>query len=452
MTSNKQAVLKGQVGEATVYVGDCRDVLRCLPARTVQCVVTSPPYWGLRRYSGPDAVWGGDPLCDHDWSDCGIKGGGAGRQGSTSQRIGRSNVEAQITRNNSQGNVCGRCGAWHGQLGNEPTPELFVQHLVECFRAVRRVLRDDGVVWLNLGDSYNAAGRTGHGTRIGCKQGTNRASATKSDWVRPSATGLKPKDLVGIPWMVAFALRADGWWLRQDIIWHKPNAMPESVTDRCTKAHEYLFLLTKSTDYYFDGFAIYEEGTGRGPGNKQHKHRDAAHAAVNNGDHLQRTKLGLTDIGGSETRNKRSVWTLSTHSYKGAHFATFPPNLVEPCVLAGTSEHGCCPACGTPWQRLVEKVRVPTRPAKDSKIAGVSADMVGNRDPLRHVTRKVHRGWQRACKCAEADAPVPCLVLDPFGGSGTVGMVASRHGRKSIIVEISREYGRLAMQRIKTGK
>jgi len=262
----------------TIHQGDALTVLRTLPDKSVNCCVTSPPYWGLRDY-GVD-----------------------------------------------------------GQLGLEKTPEDYVTGLVAVFREVRRVLRGDGTLWLNLGDSYNAAGREGHGTRVGFKQGTNRASANGSDRTRPSALSLKPKDLVGIPWRVAFALQADGWYLRQDIIWAKPNPMPESVKDRCTKGHEYVFLLSKDADYYFDYGAMQEPATcPQGSANKETDTYIAAAAS----DPRMRTKAGLAKIGPREFRNRRSVWTVATKPYKGSHFATFPPMLITPMILAG------CPAGGT---------------------------------------------------------------------------------------------------------
>jgi DNA modification methylase len=252
-----------------IEIGDCRETMRRWAAEGVraQMCVTSPPYFGLRDYGHP------------------------------------------------------------GQLGLEQTPEQYVAAMVEVFRCVRDVLADDGTLWLNIGDSYNAAGRTGHGTRVGFKQGTNRASAEGADNCRPSVDGLKPKDLIGIPWMLAFALRADGWYLRQDIIWHKPNPMPESVRDRCTKAHEYVFLLSKSERYFFDSEAIKEPSTGR-PKFDGNKGRAVTDPSRN--DH------GRFNPEISETRNRRSVWTVATKPYKGAHFATFPPALIEPCILAGS--------------------------------------------------------------------------------------------------------------------
>ncbi|CAB4162589.1 COG0863 DNA modification methylase [uncultured Caudovirales phage] len=255
-----------------ILAGDARSVLASLPAQSFQCCVTSPPYFGLRDY-GVD-----------------------------------------------------------GQIGLEKTPDEYVSELVAVFREVRRVLRDDGVLWLNLGDSYNAAGRTGCGARIGYKQGTNRASASGGDACRPSVASLKEKDLIGIPWLVAFALRADGWYLRSDVIWAKPNPMPESVTDRPTKAHEHVFLLSKGPRYFYDAEAIaetakYPVGDGRKPS-----------GVYSEGS--GRSDGGLHRSGGfvtGATRNARSVWSITTKPFRGAHFATMPPDLVEKCVKTGSA-------------------------------------------------------------------------------------------------------------------
>lgn len=264
----------------TILIGDCRDTLQMLESGSVQCVVTSPPYFGLRDY-GVD-----------------------------------------------------------GQLGLEPTPDEFVAAMVEVFREVRRVLRDDGTLWLNLGDSYNNAGssRNGEGLdgyRRGGATGPDGAAGYKKRDMRYALRehGIKHKDLIGIPWRVAFALQADGWYLRQDIIWHKPNPMPESVRDRCTKAHEYIFLLTKKPKYYFDGKAIEEpvkwERWGNQTENKKH---------TGTAGHLGGKTLAELPI--RDKKNKRSVWSVSTKPFKGAHFATFPPDLIEPCILAGCPEAG----------------------------------------------------------------------------------------------------------------
>lgn len=368
-----------------ILEGDSLTVLRTLPDESVHCCVTSPPYWGLRNY-GVD-----------------------------------------------------------GQIGLESSPAEFVAVMVDVFREVRRVLRDDGTLWLNLGDSY----ATGAGKAINPGGGTQgqkfqdigpsgyrgehdlsgkHAYNTSLPSFQPNRMpieGLKPKDLVGIPWRVAFALQADGWYLRQDIIWHKPNPMPESVRDRCTKAHEYIFLLSKSERYYFDQEAMKERtvaadmgamdgGAQRMPdgtnANEGRNYRDSwngsnfhtgktaehqlgraqkvrspagwktgpgAHGSIHDQGREQSVTYTETD---SLTRNKRSVWTVATQPFKEAHFATFPPALIEPCILAG------CPVDGT--------------------------------------------------------------VLDPFGGAGTTGLVADRHGRDAILIELNPEYAAMARRRI----
>lgn len=288
-----------------------------------------------------------------------------------------------------------------GQIGLEETPDQFIAELVDVFRCVRDVLADDGTLWVNIGDSYARSPSKG-GSGPGGKNGAYSDSYTAANERRNGGANVgqrgaqlklrvgdgqcKEKDLIGIPWMLAFALRADGWYLRQEIIWHKPNPMPESVTDRCTKAHEQLFLLSKSPRYYFDSEAMKEPALSGPPGNKTHRGA-TAHAE---GDDKHRTKAGLSDYaararsraetGQPETRNRRSVWSIATRPYKGAHFATFPPALIEPCILAGSR-------------------------AGD-------------------------------------------IVLDPFMGSGTTAAVAIEHGRQFIGCELNPEYKPLQDQRI----
>ena len=259
-----------------IIEGDCIEGMRKLESQSVNCVVTSPPYFGLRDYG-------------HD-----------------------------------------------GQIGLEATPDAFVAELVSVFREVKRVLRDDGTLWLNLGDSYSGSGK-GPAGNLGATH-DERNMEHKHSAIVPD--GLKPKDLIGIPWRVAFALQADGWYLRQDIIWHKPNPMPESVTDRCTKAHEYIFLLSKSARYYFDSEAMQEPATHAG------RTITICEKSMSRG---QANGMGVEPSGNGKAdeylvagqRNRRSVWTVSTRPYKGAHFATFPPDLIRPCILAG------CPPEGT---------------------------------------------------------------------------------------------------------
>jgi len=264
-------------------------------------------------------------------------------------------TKANINRNCGTGNdvknatarefykdVCGKCGATRvdSQIGLEQTPDEYVAEMVAVFREVRRVLKDDGALWLNLGDSYfsTTKGTGGMNPETSPKnaiKGKNNFQAFEPIRVQSGDLPLKQKDLVGIPWRVAFALQADGWWLRQDIIWHKPNPMPESVTDRCTKAHEYLFLLTKSAKYRFDHKAIAEPA--KTPPATRDKHGEGYQADYPNGD---RFSAGERAWGADGTRNRRSVWTVATKPFRGAHFATFPPQLIEPCILAGCPEEG----------------------------------------------------------------------------------------------------------------
>ena len=308
--------------------GDCRAVLPTLPDESVHCVVTSPPYFGLRDYG--TAQWdGGDPKCDHlertaaDVS----KSNGLGKIAGYRDSLPSDNAAFRASARQFRA-TCGHCGASRidRQIGLEPSPAEFVAELTAVFAELRRVLRKDGTAWLNIGDSYAGGGGNKLGTGNPGPQGSHRR-----------VTNLKPKDLLGIPWRVAFALQADSWYLRQDIIWSKPNPMPESVTDRCTKAHEYLFLLSKSERYHYDQDAIAEEAVcPEGPGNTK-PYRVAGERTGENAN------LGgnVHKIGPRETRNKRSVWEVATQPYADAHFATFPPALIEPCILAG------CPKGGT---------------------------------------------------------------------------------------------------------
>lgn len=334
--------MKEVIGSATLYLGDVRDVLKELPDESVHCCVTSPPYWGLRDYG------------------------------------------------------------FDGQIGLEPTIEEYVEKILSVFQEVKRVLSDDATLWLNIGDCYHSGDRGGwrgdaHRWEKSELQQGNRGNAATVRPNRLPQAGLKDKDLVGVPWRVAFALQADGWYLRSDIIWHKPNPMPESVTDRPTKSHEYIFLLSKSQRYYYDHEAVkeptlpesisrYDRGRSEthkwadgGPGN-QTTARSFGHMRVH-GNKPGRDDGGMAcnDRTG-RYRNKRSVWTVSTTSFPGAHFATFPPKLIEPCILAGCPEGG--------------------------------------------------------------------IVLDTFSGSGTTAVVAHNLGRKSIMIDGQPEYYAMGKKRI----
>lgn len=311
----------------TLYLGDALECLRQLPDESVNCCITSPPYWGLRDYGVP------------------------------------------------------------GQIGLEATPDEYVARMVEVFAEVRRVLRSDGVCWINLGDSYTSGGRHGHGTRLGFKQSTNRGANDDTSCQRcDTPPGLKPKDLCGIPWRVAFALQTDGWWLRSDIIWAKPAPMPESVTDRLTRSHEYIFLLAKSERYFYDADAIREP---LAEDSIPRAMRSRSGGKFNGRPHSEISPLAQgAGYGGANVdrvcppngRNKRDVWTVNTDPFPEAHFATFPPALILPCVLAG------CPVGGT--------------------------------------------------------------ILDPFSGAGTTALVAKQNGRHCIGLELNEDYLAMSAKRL----
>ena len=384
----------------SILKGDCRDVLRTLPNASVHCVVTSPPYFGLRDYGNP------------------------------------------------------------GQIGLEPTPDAFVAEMVAVFREVRRVLRKDGTCWLNLGDSYagyhgNKNAEVPTSATNGWTNGTNENARTST----ANRSGIKAKDLLGIPWRVAFALQADGWYLRQDIIWSKPNPMPESVRDRCTKAHEYIFLLSKNGRYWFDADAIAEQAVGPPGGNiVPTKGSDQEWMRTRRGLHLAQEKARQN--GGFETRNKRSVWEVTTQPYAEAHFATFPPALIEPCILAGCPDKACA-KCGAPWVRDVEIESRPNAPSCNGKYDGRGKHRTVSGGVSNDARSRIDRGYLPSCGCeisgnemwaADMNGPYPTepgTVLDPFGGAGTTGLVADRLGRNAILIELNPEYAAMAERRIR---
>ena len=398
--------MTGTTPTDTIIQGDALTQLKELPGESVDCCITSPPYFGLRDYG----------------------------------------VE--------------------GQIGLEESPEAYVSKLVEVFREVRRVLKKEGTLWLNLGDTFASGGTGGCSPKSTLNGGKGVGESEKLRLMKQSPRkipdGLKPKDLIGIPWMVAFALRADGWWLRSDIIWAnlsmvrpfqspKPNCMPESVTDRPTKAHEYIFLLSKSQKYYYDGEAIKE------PAAPYRKCGKGAEYCDENADPKGggfRGKGGLKAWRPDETgRNKRTVWTVATKPYSEAHFATFPEKLIEPCILAGTSERGVCPKCGKAWERQVGKQTIylsNAAKAGTTALAGkghTSSQVRENHDiRLGPCTQTETIGWLPSCQCS-CD-PVPAVVLDPFFGAGTTGLMAKKLGRHYIGKELNEAYIGMAQKRI----
>ena len=366
----------------TILQGDALTVLKTLPDNLVQTVVTSPPYFSLRDYGVP------------------------------------------------------------GQIGLEATPEEFIEKLVEVFREVKRVLRHDGTLWVNMGDSYAGSGKGAGGKQEYLHRGIPSGGYTSDK--------LKPKNLMGMPWKLAFALQADGWNLRSEIIWHKPTAMPESVTDRPTKAHEHIFLLSKNERYFYDGQAIAESYSETSHGGNISR---GGQKQIELGRNVRSSTLGPTALqSGRTTRNKRTVWTIASQPYSEAHFATFPPKLIEPCILAGTSPRAC-ELCGTPWERVTEREETPDHikaqfEASRKRTSENTGRTDGHTNYKPHYTRAIlGEHMHPTCRCDNTGSG-KCIVLDPFIGSGTTALVALRHGRQYLGIELNPAYIALAEKRI----
>ena len=388
----------------TILCGDVREKLKELPDESVHCCVTSPPYFGFRDYR--TASWsGGDPNCNHVRDN----------KISTNCITGHKKQKTTGVSDAIYKHICKKCGATRvdKQIGLEETPEDYIESLVGVFREVKRVLRRDGILWINIGDSYAQSGGSGTGDyALNHKQFGKTLQNETLQTPRKAPKGLKPKDLIGIPWMLAFVLRKDGWYLRQDIIWHKPNPMPSSVTDRCTTAHEYVFLLSKSPKYFYDAEAIKEKAKTQGIStNKKYANNIEIAGKTGHQSGLARMVIG-------EKVNKRSVWTVNVGAFKENHFAVFPKKLITPCIKAGTSLKGCCSNCGTPYERIV----------KDNKTID----------------------WKSPCNCKKES--VPCIILDPFMGAGTTGIVALEYGQNYIGIELNPKYVKMAEKRIQKEK
>jgi len=478
------------VNRTTIIHADVMQGLRLLPDEAVHMVMTSPPYWGQRDYQIAPSVWGGDPAHNHTglWRQAGTRHRG-GPSGKSHARAGRDNKQRDAVGDIRLGEFCA-CGAWRGQLGLEPTIGLYVEHVVDVFREVRRVLRKDGTFWLNVGDTYSTSGRGGNPTRTSSTLQGGHGSQEASMIGRIThriGESVKNKELCLIPEKLIVALQEDGWWVRRDIIWAKDTCMPESARDRPTTAHEYLWLLTKHPKYYYDALAIAEPSSPdtharmkrahaayQAPG--QDPQRGAAGPRANTnrvnpkvripsgwdvGDGHHHGKRGRYKVKQNESfhtatndltplRNKRSVWKINPEPFAEAHFATFPTKLVEPCILAGTSEKGVC-RCGAPYVRLVRKTYLPDRACRtrsDERDNGF-----GHQDArglARSATVEEQTlGWRPSCKCdVRGWALLSARVLDPFGGAGTVGLVANRLQRDAILIEIKPEYVEMARKRI----
>jgi len=407
-------ILKAAIGDspgvASLYYGqDVLETLKQLPDQSVHMVATSPPYFNLRSYlpeGHPDKA---------------------------------------------------------REIGVEETPEEYVEKLVVVFREIWRVLHNSGVIWINIADSYVGGGGfspNAPSNLAGSKQATQ--GGAKPGGVKPCGK-LKPKDLVGIPWLVALALRDDGWYLRSDCIWHRINSMPESVSDRCTRTHEYIFMLTKKPKYFFDAEAIKEKTAA--------ETRDPSTTGVTDFFGSNEDTSDSVDI--DVTRNHRTIWSFYSRPYKGAHFATFCEELPETMIKAGSSSWGCCPRCLAPWKRVSGKpcekcgafvrtaaVKCPGcghvrdwkkgRMAKEELLAGNFDSGSGKhvpRFPGNYKNNTVFGEWVPTCNCP-AHEPVPCTVLDPFSGSGTTGRVALRLKRNYIGIDLNKEYEAMAVKRI----
>ncbi len=446
-----------------VHIGDCLGWLRQLPDDWANCCITSPPYWGLRDYG--TARWdGGEPNCDHVEQRIRTR-----RNLAVAAEACDGHKRPQANRADDGGlpiqykGECGKCGAVRvdQQLGLEPTPEEYVGRMVEVFREVRRVLREDGVLWLNVGDSYAGSGQGWCKDHIaaGPKQATNKGTQS---WDRSPDTlgghppnyissrqenGLKPKDLVGIPWMLAFALRADGWYLRSAIVWAKGlsfvphyggSCMPESCQDRPTSGYEMVFLLSKSERYWYDGDAA----------------REPAVCAGDNRGGRQDSRRGqdMNSVSGATgaSRNLRNVWAISPEPSTQGHFATYPTRLVATCMQLGCPPRVCA-ECGKPWARKVETSGGSIgegdwidKSAQHEK--GMSSPAKSKNSSKDGTYRRRDLGFFPSCECGGETRPG--LVLDPFTGSGTTGVVAVRHRRRFAGCELNPDYVAMAQGRI----
>ena len=437
-----------------IYEGDALSILKTFPEKIFNTCVTSPPYYGLRAYGTNPVIWDGDENCKHEFTDevkKGTTGGPCILKGA-----GKAMTEARYTPNTKFG-FCVKCGAWRGELGSEPSPELFVKHIVDIFREVKRTLMDDGTLWCNLGDSYWGSGKgigSNHGKAVYTDENVSKIDYDKN-------LNLKPKDLIGIPWMVAFALRADGWYLRQDIIWSKPNPMPESVIDRCTKAHEYIFHLSKSSKYYYDAKAIatpYKDKTyttfgceakGNGDGSGLIKSENWG-----NDVKVRKPKQWKTPDGWDT--GEGSHGTIHREGREKGKIGYTPKRNPRPGIdiNGGNQGKGGIPIKGYEHRGTGDKTLTGHSGNFDS-----NGDLIG--DGLANKKSVWTVGTQSFSEahfatfpeklivdCIKAGCPEGGTVLDPFGGANTTGLVSRKLNRNYVAIELNPAYIKIGEKRV----
>ena len=447
-----------------IHVGDSVSVMSCMPSKSIHAVIFSPPYWALRNYGdGLVSVWGGDEGCEHDWGEE-INLGPCNEHGDSSIFKGKDYGDAQAAAGGgNRGRFCKKCDAWEGQLGLEPKFDMYVANMVRVCAEVKRILRDDGSLWLNIGDTYS-----GGGGSVGHKSDTKNCGSKTSEYGAVDTSSItKVEDIQDkckllIPHRVAIALISDGWILRNDVVWYKPSRMPESVKDRLTKSFEFFFHFVKKKKYHYDLDAIrvphkcYDGGESGSVGPVAKGTQD---------EFINANKK--TSVAHPNGKNPGDVFEVNTASFPGKHFAVFPPELLEIPVKACVPQKVCA-KCGKPYERIVEKHKVDLENGALKKM-GVDEDgnydgegkedesgMAENpSDVKRNILKsfgfqKDFVGWNKKCKC-DTEETKPGIVLDPFMGSGTTGEVAENFSRRWIGIDISSEYAKMAMERINEG-
>ena len=428
------------LGRTTIYVGDCRETLQRLPAQSVHCVVTSPPYFGLRDY-GTGQWQGGDPDCTHKTRRPATASNGSTLAGSKA-----------TTGHQQEGyrDVCARCGAVRvdRQIGLEASMEAYLETMVDVFREVWRVLRDDGTLWLDIGDSYSGSGKGPTG-----QNGVGQHERRQGFDTDCRSASIPAKNLMLIPWRLVLALQADGWIVRSVISWQKAAPMPESVTDRPTSAWEPIFLLTKQGRYFYDAEAVREKTDE--PTRRAATFRNGGVYTSNRSFDNSNGDTGKTSHGDMGTgrnlwnywRDLDDAWLLGPEPFPESHFAVFPTEIPRRAILAGTSAKGVCPKCGAPWRRVVE--RTPMQIARSSRqMAMGEHGRTQSSGTMISPPTAMTTGWQPSCDC-NAGEPIPATVLDPFGGVGTTALVANRNGRNAILCELNPTYADMAARRIR---